>query len=292
MKEPASGADGNGPLAICCAGGSLPFEVADAARRQGREVYLFALRGWADSEKVAAYPHRWGGLGQLGAFCRFAREHGCRDVVLIGTLIRPSFWAIRPDIRTILLAPKVFSAFRGGDNYLLSSLGHIIEQHGFRIVGAHVVAPEILVPEGALGSFVPSERDRTDIARGLDLLRAIGSFDVGQAVVVADNRVLAIEAADGTDHMLDYVATLRSIGRIKTQLKTGVLVKAPKPTQERRIDLPTIGPQTIAKAASAGLAGIAVAAGSTVMAEAQRVVEEADRARLFVVGVRAGEAQG
>jgi DUF1009 family protein len=151
-------------------------------------------------------------------------------------------------------------------------------------VGAHEVAPEILVPEGALGRFQPNESHQGDIALGLALLRAIGLFDVGQATIVAGGHVLAVEAAEGTDEMLAQVAELRRKGRIRST--GGVLVKAPKPDQDRRIDLPTIGPQTIAGAARAGLAGIAVVAGEVIMAEPDRVMQAADGERIFVVGLR------
>ena len=280
---------GDGPLAIYCAGGSLPFAVADAARRSGREVFLYALRGYADETRVQAYPHQWGSLGQFGRFYRFARDRGCRDVVFIGTLTRPSFWRVWPDLKALSLLPRILAAFRGGDNHLLSALGRVVEEHGFRMLGAHEVAPEILVREGLIGRVTPSERDRCDIARGLALLRSIGPFDVGQAVVVADNRVLAIEAAGGTDRMLAHLAELRREGAVKWPSATGVLVKAPKPGQNTRIDLPSIGPQTIEMAQKAGIAGIAVAAGGAVIAEPQEVAAAADRANLFVVGVAAGE---
>lgn len=276
---------GDGALAIYCAGGSLPFAVADAARRSGREVHLFALRGWADPARVQAYPHQWGGLGQFGRFHRFLLNRGCKDVVFIGTLTRPTIWRVWPDLKALSLLPRIYSAFRGGDNHLLSVFGRLVEEHGFRLVGAHEIAPEILVPEGPIGRAAPSPQDRSDIARGLELLRAMGPFDIGQAAVVARNRVLAIEAAEGTDRMLERLGALRRDGAVRWEAGTGVLIKAPKPAQNVRIDLPTIGPRTIEMAHRAGLAGIAVVAGGTVVAEPQQVAAAADRANLFVVGV-------
>jgi DUF1009 family protein len=159
----------------------------------------------------------------------------------------------------------------------------LIEQVGFRLLGAHEVAPEILVPNGVLGRVTPSERERDDIAFGLAYLRAAGPFDVGQAVVVAGRHVLAVEAAEGTDGMLARVAKLRAKGRISTA--GGVLVKAPKPQQDRRFDLPSIGPATVDGAARAGLGGIAVLTGGTIMAEPVALAAAADRAGLFVAGV-------
>jgi DUF1009 family protein len=275
-----------GPLAIICGGGSLPFAVAGAARRQGRSVVLFALRGWADPDRVASYPHHWVRIGSLGRFCRTARREGCRDLVFIGSIVRPSLWQIWPDPMMMRVMPRAIAAFRGGDDHLMSSIAKFFEELGFRPIGAHEIAPEILVPEGAAGRFKPSDRNLADVTLGLDLLHAIGRFDVGQATVVADGHVLAVEAAEGTDEMLVQVAELRRKGRIRSS--GGVLVKAPKPGQDRRVDLPSIGPKTIAGAARAGLAGIAVMAGEAIIAEPAEVTQAADRERMFIVGMRPG----
>ncbi len=286
MSEAAAATAEDGPLAIICGGGSLPFAVADAVSKRGRRVVLFAIRGWADPPRVAAYPHHWAAFGQFGWFCRVAHREGCRDVVFIGSMVRPAILQIRPDFKTLRLLPRVLRIFRGGDDHLLKGVADIFEEHGFRLVGAHQVAPEILMPEGSLGRERPHDRDHADIARGLVFLDAISPFDVGQAVVVADARVVATEAAEGTDQMLARVTELRCSGRIAPAPGRGVLVKAAKRDQDRRFDLPSIGPQTVEGAARAGLAGIAVIAGSTVVAEAARVAEVADRERLFVFGVR------
>jgi DUF1009 family protein len=260
-------------------------------RKRGRRVVLFAIRGWAEPKRLEAYPHHWAALGQFGTFCRLARREGCRDVVFIGSIVRPAIWRIRPDLKTLRLLPRVLGIFRGGDDHLLKGVTAIFEEHGFRLVGAHAVAPEILMPEGTLGRERPSDRDHADIARGLALLNASSPFDVGQAVVVADARVLAIEAAEGTDCMLARIAELRRSGRIAVASGRGVLVKAAKRDQDRRFDLPSIGPQTVEGAARAGLAGIAVVAGSTIVAEPERIGATADRARLFVLGVREQAAE-
>jgi DUF1009 family protein len=273
----------SGPLAIICGGGSLPFAVADAALRAGRGIVMFALRGFADPARVEAYPHHWGRLGEFGRFCRLARHEGCRDVVFIGSAVRPAIRHLWPDLGAARLMPRIVRMFRGGDDHLMSGVIKIFEEHGFRALGAHEVAPEILLPEGTLGSIEPSSNRRDDIVLGLSLLRAIGSFDVGQAAIVADNHVLAVEGAGGTDNMLAHVGDLRHRKRISSS--GGVLIKAPKPNQDRRIDLPAIGPQTVAGAQRAGLSGIASIAGATILAEAEQVRQAADRAGIFVVGV-------
>jgi DUF1009 family protein len=288
MSDRTSGVTGNeGPLAIICGAGSLPYAVADAAVRAGRRVVLFALRGFAEAQRVAEYPHHWTRLGQYGRFRRMARAEGCRDVVFIGSLVRPRITQIWPDLATLWQLPRLLGAFRGGDDRLLSGVARFFEEQGFRVIGADQIAPDILMPHGVLGSCALRDRDRVDIVAGLALLHATGPFDVGQAAVVADNRVLAIEAADGTDEMLAHVAELRRTGRIRTPLGAGVLVKAPKPGQDLRIDLPSIGPPTIEGVARAGLAGIAVVAGSAIVAEPERMAKVADKAKIFVIGIDA-----
>jgi DUF1009 family protein len=280
--QAGSGPPDHGPLAIICGAGTLPFDVADTVLASGRPVVLFALRGWADPERVAAYRHHWGALGQFGWVCRQARAEGCRDIVFIGSLSRPPIWRLRFDWGTLRVLPNVVAAYRGGDNHLLSGLARIFEQEGFRLVGAHEVAPQILVPPGVLSKRQPNAQDRADIGHALQLLDAIGKFDVGQAAVVASNHVLGVEGPEGTDKMLERVAQLRER---KVAAAGGVLVKAPKPGQDWRFDLPSIGPRTVEGAARAGLAGIAVVARAGVMAEPQRVAELADRQGIFVAGV-------
>jgi DUF1009 family protein len=280
-------ASGEGALAIICGGGSLPFALADAAARRGRRVVLFALRGWADPERVAAYPHHWSWMGQFGRFMRIAAEEGCRDVVFIGSVGRPSFWQLRPDLQVLRLMPRIVGLFRGGDDHLQTGVGRIFEEHGFRLLGPKDVAPELLMPHGAIGTRLPSERDRGDIARGLALLQATSPFDIGQAVIVADNQVLAVEGPEGTDQALARVTELRRNGRIRTPAGVGVLVKAAKVGQDHRMDLPSIGPHTVDGAVAAGLAGIAVVAESTIVAEPERIAAAADRAKIFVIGVDA-----
>ena len=286
LPGPSEGAPADGPLAIICGGGSLPLAVADAVTRRGRPVLLFPVRGFAGPD-VERYPCHWVALGQFGGIFGRARAAGCRDVVFIGALVRPSLAHLRFDWTTIRALPRLARAFRGGDDHLLAGVARVFEDAGFRLVGAHEVAPDLLLPEGALGTRVPTERDRGDIDHALALLAATGPFDVGQAAVVADRHVLAIEAAEGTDRMLERIAALRQEGRIKAAAGIGMLVKAPKPGQDRRFDLPSIGPSTVTGVARAGLAGLAAVAGATFVAEPDEVVRRAEAEGVFVIGLPA-----
>lgn len=286
-SKPAPAPVDDAPIAVICGSGSLPFAVADSGLRQGRKITLFAIRGWADPSRVERYHHHWVELGQFGRLRRLALAEGCRDVVFIGAVIRPEIRGMRLDWATARLLPRLVRLYRGGDDQLLSGIARIFEEHGLRLRGAHEVAPDILVPRGLIGRQRPSTRDQADIARGLTLLAALGPFDVGQGVVVADNQVLAVEAAEGTDILLERIAELRRAGRIRTPVGVGVLVKAPKPGQDRRFDLPAIGPHTVTGVARSGLAGLAVVAGEAIMAEPALVAMAAQEGRVFVTGIAA-----
>jgi UDP-2,3-diacylglucosamine hydrolase len=285
QRSGAASEGGSEPLAILCGGGSFPGAVAESVKRRGRRPVMFALRGWADPAVVERYTHHWCAIGQAGRFFRLARAEGCREAVFIGTLLRPALTQLRPDWYMLRLMPRIAAVFRGGDDRMLSGIAALFEEGGVRIVGVGEVAPDILVPQGLLGRHAPSERDRGDIALGLKLIATLGSFDIGQAVVVADGHVVAVEASEGTDNMLLRVAQLRSEGRFTKPSGVGVLVKAPKPGQDRRFDLPAIGPQTIENVARAGLGGLAVAAGSAIVAEPDKMSATADQAKIFFVGV-------
>ncbi len=281
----AQGFSNESPLAVICGAGTLPLAVADRVAARGRRVLLLPLYGVAKPEDYEQREHTWIRIARVGAVVRVARAAGCREIVLIGSLVRPAFWQMRFDLTALRLLPRIAAAFRGGDNHLLLGVTRLIEQQGFRVLGAHEVAPEILVPQGLLGNIAPSERDRADIAFGFDYLRAASPFDVGQAVVVIDKHVVAVEAAEGTDQMLARVAEMRANRRVRTATGAGVLVKAAKAAQDRRVDLPSIGPQTVAGVQHAGLGGIAIVAGETIIAEPEQVVAQADRMNIFVIGV-------
>jgi DUF1009 family protein len=274
------------PLAIICGGGSFPGAVADAVAARGRRPVMFGIKGWADPAVIGRHVHHWIALGQAGRFFRLAKAENCREVLFIGTVLRPPLTALRLDWHTIKLMPRVIRFFHGGDDKLLSGVAGVAESGGLRVVGLKDVAPELFVAEGVLGRERPSPRDYGDIDHALKLIAALGPFDVGQAAVVADGHIIAVEAAEGTDHMLARIAELRRLGRVSAPAGVGVLVKAPKPGQDRRFDLPSIGPRTIELVASASLAGLAATAGSTMIAEAQAAIAAADREKIFVVGVR------
>jgi UDP-2,3-diacylglucosamine hydrolase len=279
--------DISSPIGLIAAGGVMPFAVADSLTARGINPVLFALRGACDPVGVERFRHHWISIGQLGKATRLFRAENCRDLVFIGTLVRPALSEVRLDWGTLRVIGRVWAAFRGGDDHLLSGIGRILEQDGFRMVGIKDVAPDLLMPEGCLTLEAPDEKAAADIARGREVLRALSRFDIGQATVVIDGHVVGVEDIEGTDGLLARVARLRAEGRIRARPARGVLVKAPKSGQDVRFDLPTMGPRTVEGAAAAKLAGIAIVAGNTIVVEPQAVIEVADAARLFVTGLSA-----
>lgn len=274
-------------VGVIAGGGAMPFAVADSLLARGGHPVLFALKGACDPKQVERFRHHWISVGQLGRATRLFRAEGCRDLIFIGALMRPALSEIRLDWGTLRVLGRVWAAFRGGDDHLLSGIGRILEQDGFRMVGIKDVAPDLLVPEGCLTRATPDENAAADIAKGQEVLRALSPFDIGQAAVVIDGHVVAVEDIEGTDGLLARVARLREAGRIRAKAGRGVLVKTPKTSQDLRFDLPTIGPRTIEGATAAQLAGIAVLAGNTIVVEPQAMIEAADAAGLFVTGLPA-----
>jgi UDP-2,3-diacylglucosamine hydrolase len=272
---------------IVSGSGSLPFAVADSLIQRGQTPILFGIRGFCDPERIGAYRHHWIALGQLGRALRLLRAERCRNVMFIGGVVRPALSEIRLDFGTLRVTPRILAAFRGGDNHLLTGIGRIIEMYGFRIVGIKDVAPDLLMPTGVLTRTEPDAVATGDIQKGLELLRALSPFDVGQAVIVIDGNVVAVEGIEGTDALLSRVALLRTDRRIRAPAGYGVLIKAPKVDQDLRFDLPAFGPRTVEGAIAAALGGIAIVAGHTLMAEPEKVVAAADKARLFVTGLAA-----
>src|SRR3981189_3076080 len=275
------------PIGLIAAGGVMPFAGADSLTARGINPILFALTGACDPVRVERFRHHWISIGQLGRAVKLFRSENCRDLVFIGTLVRPALSEIRLDWGTLRVLGRVWAAFRGGDDHLLSGIARILEQDGFRMVGIRDVAPDLLMPEGCITRAAADESAVADIARGREVLRALSPFDIGQAAVVIDGHVVGVEDIEGTDGLLARVARLREQGRIRAAAKRGVLVKAPKSGQDLRFDLPTVGPRTVEGAALAKLAGLAVVAGNTIIAEPQAMIATADAGGLFIAGVPA-----
>ncbi len=275
----SSAAPASPALGILAGGGKLPGQIAAAAHATGRAVFLVGLEGFADPAVLAPWPHEVIRIGAAGKIFAALRAHGCRELVLIGPVRRPSLLDLRPDAEGTRLLARIGRAAFAGDDGLLAAVVTVLAQEGFRVLGAHEILNEALGPAGLLSQAGPDALAMADIHRGIDVVRALGAVDVGQGCVVQQGIVLAVEAAEGTDAMLARCASLARPG------PGGVLVKLVKPGQDRRADLPTIGPRTLLGAAEAGLRGVAFEARGTILAERDAAVAAADAAGLFLLGL-------
>ncbi len=270
-------------LGIAAGGGPLPLAVADAARAAGREVFIVGVKGAAGPD-IERYPHGWVRVGAMGRFLKLFKQNGCEDVVIIGPMTRPTLRDIVPDFRGLLLLPRFIKRMKTGDDALLRGVVEFLEENGIRVVGAETILPSLLASMGLLSKAAPTASQEADIDAAIAAARKIGALDIGQGAVVCRGNVLALEDIKGTDAMLGRVAAMPREGRGSETARDGVLVKLPKPAQERRVDLPTIGVRTVERAAAAGLAGIAVEAGGAIVADAEGVARKADELGLFVLG--------
>lgn len=272
-------------LGIAAGSGPMPVALAEAARSAGRDVFIIGIKGAAEKE-IERFPHAWVGIGAMGEFVRLLKEERCEDVVLIGPLRRPSLASIIPDKLGRQIMPRVARWMLQGDDGLLRGIAaYLEEEHGLRVVGAHEIAREMLTPPALLTSAAPNEADERDIDVAIRATLAIGALDIGQGSVASRGIVLALEAAEGTDAMLERVAGLPAHLRGREGEREGVLVKLSKPGQERRVDLPTLGLTTVEKVAAAGLAGIAAEAGGTLLVDSEAVARAANKAGIFVLGL-------
>ncbi|GAA0602218.1 UDP-2,3-diacylglucosamine diphosphatase LpxI [Craurococcus roseus] len=274
-------------LGILAGGGELPLRVARAARAAGRPVFAVVLAGWGEPGQWAGLPHTVERPGAAGRILARLRAERVRQLVLAGRARRPSVAALRPDAVGMRIVARIGTGFLLGDDGLLRAVARVLEEEGFEVVSPQSVLTGLLPPSGLLAGAPPDDATRADIRRGVAVCRALGAADVGQAAVVQQGLVLGVEAIEGTDALLARCGELRREGGGR-----GVLVKLAKPGQDRRLDLPAVGPDTVRHAAAVGLAGIAFGAGSTVLLDRERTVAAAESAGLFLLALEPRETDG
>ncbi len=270
-------------LGLIAGGGALPLALAAKCAAAGRPVFVLRLTGFAGPD-LDAYDGAPCGIAEVGRAFRLLRGAGCQAVCFAGAVSRPDFTALKPDLKGLTLLPAAIAAARHGDDALLRVILGAFEAEGFALEGAEEVDAGLTLGPGALGRLSPGPEHADDLHRALRIARATGALDIGQAAVVARGLVLAVEAQEGTDAMLARVAGLPVALRGEAGARVGVLAKAPKPIQERRVDLPTLGARTMEAAAAAGLAGVVAEAGAALVVDREAVAEAADRLGLFVWG--------
>ncbi len=275
------------PIGLLAGGGSLPVEIARSIMRRGGRVHVVAIAGEADQDWTGV-PHTEVGWGSIGGMIGALRSADCRDLIIIGRVKRPNLWRMRPDLGFFQHMPRLLRLVSaGGDDSLLRRVIRFVEDLGFRVRGPGELAPDLLANSGAIGTHAPDPRLARDIALGFAVVNALGPFDIGQAVIVAGGRLVAVEGAEGTDGLLARLPAYGGV-RAPATARLGILVKCPKPGQELRVDMPVIGPHTVTLAETKGLHGIAVAAGSVLLADRGEMIRRADAAGLFVAGFADG----
>jgi len=274
-------------LGIIAGGGDLPRAVAQSIRADGGEVFVIGLAGSLGESDiwVRDFPHEMISVGAPGQAFRSLRRENVTEVLLAGKVDRPNFSDLKLDMKGITLLPRALKAARQGDDALLRFLVTMFEEEGLRALSVAEAAPGLVCAEGPLGRLTPDDDHRADMERGFAIVRSLGALDVGQAAAVCEGLALAVEAAEGTDRMIDRIATLRPALRGTPGHKLGVLVKALKPTQDAKTDMPVIGVATVDRAAAAGLAGIGLQAGGALIVDKAAVAARADALGLFVMGV-------
>ena len=268
-------------LGLIAGAGDLPVRIAAYCRTANLPIVVARIEGMADPELAACAGASFG-LGEMGARFKMLKAAGCDAVTFAGKVERPEFSQLKLDARGTMMLPSVVAAARQGDDALMRVLVAEFEREGFRVIGPEAVLADLLAPRGAIGAHAPDATALGDIAKGALVTGAMGAHDIGQGAVIADGLVMAVEAQEGTDMMVQRVAALPAA--LRARLPLGVLVKRAKPIQERRIDLPAIGLLTLENAIAAGLAGIAVEAGGALIVDRAALVARADQAGLFIYG--------
>ncbi|PHR61412.1 MAG: UDP-2,3-diacylglucosamine pyrophosphatase [Robiginitomaculum sp.] len=270
-------------IALIAGGGTLPHEVISGALQRNLSVYVAAMTGFA---KMSDFDSPGGefGLGEFKRMLKVFKAEKCTHIVMAGIIERPDFKSLKLDLRSLSLLPKVLKAAAKGDDALLSMIVSEFEKEGFYILAPQDICQTPLIQAGVLGAYSPTKKHQADIIKARETALLMGAHDIGQGCVVCNGLVLAVEAQEGTDKMLERVACLPENIRGNAETRLGVLSKRLKPEQEDRVDLPTIGPRTIELAAKAGLAGIVVEAGKAFVLDKEHVRTLADKHKIFVLG--------
>ena len=267
-------------LGIIAVQGDMPRLVIDACVKAHRPFFIIALIDQTDPALVENHPHAWVALGQVGPALKALHNAGVTELVMVGSLKRPSFHSLKMDMTALKWFAKVGSAAFGDDG-ALAGIVKLLEKEGFRIIGPQDILPNILASAGSIGKYDPTDEELEDIQKGIEILKTLSPFDIGQGIILENGVVMSIEAIEGTDGMIERTQSY------KREKKAGILVKMCKPQQERRTDLPTIGPRTVEKAAAIGLRGIAVQAGASNIIDLETVKKLADQKGVFIYGFKA-----
>ncbi len=276
--------DSNHKIGIIAGGGELPRNLIDACKKNNQDFHVIAFKGQTDKETTQGISDKcdWLRLGAIGKAIDILKNQNCKELVMGGTIRRPGIGSLLPDVRTAKFFLKTGAMALGDDGLLSAIVKTLEEDDGFRIIGVHNVLPELLAPMGVLGDVSPSDKNMDDISTAIHAALDLGRKDLGQGAVVSNGKIIALEEKDGTDAMLLRIEKMEIADG-------GVLVKVVKPGQERRVDLPTIGVDTVMAVASAKLSGIGIEAGGAIIVEREKVINAANDAGIFIIGINPAE---
>jgi len=265
-------------LGIIAGGGSLPSQLISTCRKKNIEPYIVGIEGQTNEDLKEDNPFFWTHLGSAGKIIKYFRFHDIKDLVMIGHIKRPAFNELKPDLKAVQIISRIGMKALG-DNGLLTALKSELEREGFKLHGIHKFCDNLFVREGLVGSVKPKQEDQASIERGVKVSQGIGQMDVGQSVIIQNGIIIGVEAIEGTDGLISRCKHLLKKGR------GGILVKTCKPNQDKDLDLPTIGVQTVENAYQSGLVGIVIQAEHVIMTDPEAVAQLADKHKIFVLGV-------
>ncbi len=268
------------PVGIIAGGGSLPRILIASLVRNNRLPVIIGIEGFASPELLDGQTGMMSPLGSAGSMIRFFRQNNVRDIVITGKVTRPELSKVKPDARGLMILAKVAMNYKKGDDAVLKIFRNELERDGFALHGIQDYVPELLAPDGVLGNLAPGENEWASIRFGFDISQDHGRKDLGQSVVVQDETILGLEGPDGTDALIKKVGTIKSFG------SGPILVKTCKPQQDRALDLPTIGIETIRNVIAAGFRGIVVQAGETLLVDKDEMIKLCNQSGLFLLGYK------
>ncbi|MBO6825662.1 MAG: UDP-2,3-diacylglucosamine diphosphatase LpxI [Sneathiella sp.] len=266
-------------IGIIAGQGDLPLKLARSLKSKGVAFHFLLVANEADEIAFADYSYDVIPIAKVGRFLKALKQSNCTAVTLAGPVSRPNFKNLIPDMEGAKLIAKIGGALSKGDDGLLSAVTDYIEGKGFQIIGAHELEGNLTASSGVLGTIQPTASHRQDIEKGAEICREIGRLDIGQAVVIRDGYILAVEAAEGTKNLI------RRAGEFAWQEPAGLLVKLPKPGQNLKADMPTVGLETLAQIKAANLSGLVVEAEKTLILDKGAFIKQADELGLFIYAV-------
>jgi DUF1009 family protein len=266
-------------LGIIAGAGNLPLNIIYNAIATNREFYVVVI----DDEITQSYnnyPHVIITVGQVGRIIEALNEQNIKEVVLAGSITKPSLTSLKLDALGTKLIARILKNKFLGDNSILSIVVKFIEEQGFIVKGAEQYLQNNVVSKGVLTIIKPNEQELKNIELGKKISLAIGELDIGQAVIVEDSVVLGVESIEGTKNLI-----ARCSGYKLSPWPCGCLVKMKKPYQEPRVDLPSIGVDTINQLYEAGFKGIAIEANHSIIIDFKEVIRLANELNMFIIAI-------